>query len=595
MKTFLPLGRHCIQRSRLIASCAMLVISALAQNAPAPTPDINNKEEDNLVVLSPFCIGVTPGGFKDVSYARDLLKLGLLPFPEEFTAEGLFSEHDLPLPNVGASTKLLQISGAGRRASILAQAEVTHLVQIGFASALTPETFKRDPLFLVLVLDVSGSMEQNLPLLKKSVQTILAKLREGDAVAIVSFSEDVQTVTPPVLVGRPGWENVLSQVNQIAIRGGTNIELGLQEGFALESKQPTDFVGRRRVLLITDAMPNIGETGPETFMALATNASLEGVGLTTIGLGLEFDAAFVRKVSSVSGGNAYWFADGEQMQKTLQGDFDFMVTELAFDLTMQVKPAHGLRISKVYGVPGDSYVIAPDGSLVMDVPTLFLSRNKGGIFVSLVGAPTAKSDRTVLGNVDLSYVLYGKHDAETEAFEIRALGEGETSAGLDRGELLVNEFEALSAAGRAFYHDNQLRVAHQLVDTLRQKFDRHSDPEMKAERQLLEKLSSFLAAAELEPKIQPKLYRSRADVPPLVGVWLAQSEHDRSELWIFLQGGKGAAVSVDDKKVQLRDFEWSAKGISDSGLKVFDFGVDKEGLFLTGDHQKIRLTRLADK
>ena len=573
----------------------MLVVSALAQNAPAPTPDEDKKEEEELIVLSAFSLGVTPGGFKDVSYARDLLKVGLLPLPGEFTAEGLFSEYDLPLPNVGTSSKLLRISGAGRSASILAQPEATHLVQIGFASALTAETFKRDPLFLVLVLDVSGSMEQNIPLLKKSVQTILAKLRDGDAVAIVTFSEDVQTVTPPVLVGRPGWENVVRQVDQIAIRGGTNIELGLHAGFALEGQLPTGFVGRKRVVLITDAMPNIGEAGPETFMTLATNASLAGVGLTTIGLGLEFDAAFVRKVSSVSGGNAYWFADGEQMQKTLQGDFDFMVTEVAFDLKLQVKPAHGLRISKVYGVPGDVYVIAPDGSLVMDVPTLFLSRNKGGIFLSLVGAPAAKSDRPVLGHVDLSYVLYGKHDAETDAFEIRMLGQGETSVGLDRGELLVNEFEALSAAGQAFYHDNRLRPVRQMVDTLRHKFDRSTDRELKAETQLLEKISTFLEAAELEPQIQPELYLASTDVPPLVGVWLAQSEHRPSERWIFLQGGKGAVVFADDKKVRLRELEWSAKGIGKNDQKDFEFGVDSDGLFLTGDHQKLRLTRLADK
>ncbi|HEY0947852.1 MAG TPA: VWA domain-containing protein [Opitutaceae bacterium] len=595
MKTLLLLGRRCSRRSRLIASCAVLVVSALAQNAPTPTPDKDKKEEEELVVLSPFSLGVTPGGFKDVSYARDLLKVGLLPLPEEFTAEGLFSEYDLPLPEVGASTKLLRISGAGRSASILAQPEATHLVQIGFSSALTPETFKRDPLFLVLVLDVSGSMEHNLPLLKKSVQTILAKLREGDAAAIVTFSEDVQTVTPPVLVGRPGWENVVRQVDQIAIRGGTNIELGLQAGFALEGQLPAGFVGRRRVVLITDAMPNIGETGPETFMSLATNASLAGVGLTTIGLGLEFDAAFVRKVSSVSGGNAYWFADGEQMQKTLQSDFDFMVTEVAFDLKLQVKPAQGLRIFKVYGVPGDVYVIAPDGSLVMDVPTLFLSRNKGGIFISLAGAPTAKNDRPTLGRVDLSYVLYGKHDAETDAFEIRVLGEGETSAGLDRGELLVNEFEALTAAGQAFYHDNHLRPAHQMVDTLRQKFDRSTDRELKAEAQLLEKISTFLTAAELEPQIEPDLYLSSTEVPPLVGVWQAQSEHRASERWIFLQGGKGAVVFADDKKVRLRELEWSAKGIGKDDQKEFEFGVDAEGLFLTGDDQKLRLTRLADK
>ena len=574
-----------------------------AQSAP-PDPGKKKKdqEEDELVVLSPFCIsnslGVTPGGMKSVAYSRELLELGMLPLPGEFAAEGLFSEYDLPLPAVDPGTKLLRITGAGKSAAIVGQPEVTHLVQIGFASSLTPENFKRDPLFLVLVLDVSGSMEPKLALLKKSAQTALARLHAGDAIAVVTFSEDARTEVAPVLYSPAAWAQVSAAIDAIAIRGSTSIEAGLRQGFGLAEAAPAGFAGRRRVMLITDEMPNVGATTPAAFMAQATDASLHGVGLTTIGVGIDFNADFVRRVSSVSGGNAYWFGEAEQMQSTLEKEFDLMVTEVAYDLKLQITPAKGFRVEKVYGVPGETYAKTAEGGIVIDVPTLFLSHNKGAIFLTLV-ADRKHAGQATLGRADLSYLLYGDKDPVTEAFEIRTVGRGDVPPGLSRGELLVSECEAIAAASTAFYDNNHLGQAAKLAEALRQQFDRTPDHALDPEAKLVKKVAEFLTAAEREPVLPAGSDGEmiELDETSLIGVWQATDEDETARL-ALLPGGHAVRIAAANKSYTVTQTEWSRSGLGQKANPDAMFRVDRSGLYLASagpKGEKIRLKRVVGK
>ena len=72
-------------------------------------------------------LGATVGGFKDISFGRNLLEWGLLPHTSEITIEGLFSEFDLPTPEADTGGRLLTITGDAKASAILNQPAVTHL------------------------------------------------------------------------------------------------------------------------------------------------------------------------------------------------------------------------------------------------------------------------------------------------------------------------------------------------------------------------------------------------------------------------------------------------------------------------------------
>ena len=49
--------------------------------------------------------GATPGGAQDIALAREKIARGQVPEPEDFVAEGLYSEHDLPLQGPAPALK----------------------------------------------------------------------------------------------------------------------------------------------------------------------------------------------------------------------------------------------------------------------------------------------------------------------------------------------------------------------------------------------------------------------------------------------------------------------------------------------------------
>src|SRR5690606_31179870 len=115
------------------------------------------------------------------------------------------------------------------------------------------------------------------------------------------------------------------------------------------------------------------------------------------------------KVSSVRGGNLFFFDNAKSMEETFRKELDTMVLELAYDMELTIAPAEGARIAGLYGIPGDMVEWNEDGSLSLGIATIFASRNKGAIYFGLAAADGAPSlakrgEGAVLANVSLSYI-----------------------------------------------------------------------------------------------------------------------------------------------------------------------------------------------
>ena len=67
--------------------------------------------------------------------------------------------------------------------------------------------------------------------------------------------------------------------------------------------------------------------------------SREGVGLTTIGVGVQFGAELATRIGSVRGGNLYFIRDEPDVKQLFTGQLDYMVSELAHDLKLTHRAA----------------------------------------------------------------------------------------------------------------------------------------------------------------------------------------------------------------------------------------------------------------
>ncbi len=435
----------------------------------------------------PAEMGATPGGAQDITFARDRIAAGEVPHPETFTPEGLFSEHDLPLP-AARCRQTLCVTGAATAADLIAQPDVRMIAQLGFASGLDPATWRRAPLNLVTVIDKSGSMGGHpLETVKASLHRLAEQLGPGDRLAIVLYGDrsHVHLGSTPV----EDKAALHAAIDAIQSAGSTAMEEGLKVGFGLARQTARRFEGTTRVMLFTDERPNVGNTHAAGFMGLARAASADGIGLTTIGVGTHFGARLATAISSVRGGNLFFFPDAGEMQDVFRDELDTMVTELAYDLELTVRPGKGWTIAGLYGLPGDLVEHTPDGGLQLTIETIFLSRKKGAIFVAFAPAGDLPPPHGAPGEARLRYTeVGGAQRTDAVGFDLV----DDVPLGLARGVMLVDEATALEKATGLHLQQNDQEGAYRIVRALRQRFEVADVPGLDGELKLIADLDRTL-------------------------------------------------------------------------------------------------------
>ncbi len=490
------------RRLGAVALCAAILLPGAADGR-SPVRDEDDRRHRRMMAPSPMAydfsadmeMGATPGGAQDIAFFRERVKHGEIPHPNTFTPEGLFSEHDLPLVSRSKCAQTFCAGGEATAASLLVQPEVRYLAQLGFSSGLDPKTFKRAPLHLVAVIDKSGSMSgQPLELVKESLLKLLPQLGPDDELSIVLYGDRSHVYMQPTPVRDRAA--IARQVRGIVSAGSTNMEEGLAVGFSLARDHK--FAGSTRVMLFTDERPNVGNTDARSFMGMARDASRSGVGLTTVGVGVQFGAELATAISSVRGGNLFFFPEATRMQKVFEEEFDTMVTELAYDMQLEVRPAKGLKIAGVYGIPGKALKWIDGGAISVSVETIFLSRKKGAIYIGLasdtgIGVPeTNLALGAAVASVKLDYKDRAGKSVRAQV-ELPTVAPAAASVGLVRGRLLVDQATSLARAAGLHHEKNDQEGAYQAVHALASLFRQSSDPTLADERTLIFELERTLA------------------------------------------------------------------------------------------------------
>ncbi len=492
---------------RCLAALLVLAHAALAPAEESPPGDEPEKKKPPMAIEEITVTGrVRQGGAQDIRYFRGEVAAARIPHPDTLTPEGLFGAHDIVLPATGECTQLLCLTGDAVRADLIAAPAARYLAGIGFASDLPTDSWHRDRLNLIAVVDRSGSMEgRPLELVRKSLHAMLQQLGEGDQLSIVVFGDFAWVHLEPQRVTRKARRQIEASIDVITSAGSTDMEAGLEVGYKVARSTVADFDGPTRVLLFTDERPNVGDTSAGGFMAMAEGASRMGIGLTTIGVGVQFGAELAKRVGSVRGGNLYFLRSEADVRAVFSEQFDALASELAHDLRLTIAPRAGLKIGAVYGVPG--HLLGWQGdAITLTIPTVFLDPHGGGIFFTLVpDAVQAQlpepAEPLPLADVALSYQpLAAAGSPGSDSLTIVA--DASVSPGMALGRVLVDEFAALHRATSAHYLENDQETAYQLANALRARLRSARSPGLEEERELVEAVADhlgFLAGHGVEP------------------------------------------------------------------------------------------------
>jgi len=430
------------------------------------------------------------------------------------------SEHDIVLPATEACRQLFCLTGDAVKADLLAVPQARYLVGVGFATNIDGRKWRRDPVNLVAVVDKSGSMEgEPLALVRQSLVEVARQLRDGDQMTIVLYGDRAHVHLDTTRADHGGVARIIESIGAIRSNGSTSMEAGLRLGYSIADATAPAFKGRTRLMLFTDERPNVDATDAASFMGMATAASRAGVGLTTIGVGVQFGAELATKISSVRGGNLYFLRDTADVQSLFANQLDYMVSELAHDLSITITPRPGLKIGGVYGVPGELLGWQDQATVRVTIPTVFLDNHGGGVFFTLMPESASaflpeKHDNAALADVAVSYQpLKAAASPESHSIAI-ALGDRGPSPGMQLGHALIDEFTVLHEATSAHYLRNDQETAYQLLAGFQQRIAQTTLPDMDKEKELIHSLHARMAFLSGHGAEVPE-----GDVPPFVKLW----------------------------------------------------------------------------
>jgi len=205
---------------------------------------------------------------------------------------------------------------------------------------------RRSPLNICLCLDRSGSMEGDpLAYAKKACSYIVDLLAVGDRLSIVTFAERGELVFAAQQVNDK--EQLKQTIGRISIGNRTN----LYEGLSLAADQvragktPSSI---NRILLLTDGEPTAGNKDFPSIVGLISERKREGLSVTALGFGPDYNEELVAALARRTGGNYYYITKPDLLQAVFAREIDSLMRTVASEPRIRVKLSRGVSVARVY-------------------------------------------------------------------------------------------------------------------------------------------------------------------------------------------------------------------------------------------------------
>ena len=238
------------------------------------------------------------------SVMRRYLRDGYLPPPEAVRVEEFVNAFDYNYTPPADEAFAVHLEGAPSK---FGEGKRLQLLRIGIQGRVISDTDRKDAI-LTFVIDVSGSMsrENRLELVKKALTLLLEQLRPNDKVGIVVYGSNARVVLPHT--GIVNQEHILTAIRALAPEGATNAEAGLRMGYklALQNSKPDRI---NRVILCSDGVANVGQTGSDAILKEIRTYVKEGVTLTTVGFGMGNYNDILMEQLANKGNGSYAYVD----------------------------------------------------------------------------------------------------------------------------------------------------------------------------------------------------------------------------------------------------------------------------------------------
>ncbi|GAB2743236.1 vWA domain-containing protein [Streptomyces bullii] len=297
--------------------------------APAGPEDLNrDRTRPSQDHLSTFALDVDTASY---GYARRALAEGRLPEPSTVRPEEFVNSfrQDYVRPDGDGFT--VTVDGART------DDEDWSLVRVGLATRPAGDSGERPPAALTFVIDISGSMAEpgRLDLAQQSLSVMTDRLRDDDSVAIVTFSDEAETVLP--MTRLDGHRDEIHEaIEGLKPTDSTNLGAGVATGYAT-AVEGLRAGATNRVVLVSDALANTGDTDPDTILErIAGERREHGITLFGVGVGSDYGDALMERLADKGDGHTVYVSNAADAREVFCEQLPRHVELTARDAKAQV-------------------------------------------------------------------------------------------------------------------------------------------------------------------------------------------------------------------------------------------------------------------
>src|ERR1700730_1314598 len=229
------------------------------------------------------------------------------------------------LSSVGATTLNLRLDPDRRM--LLAGKDQEVVVKIDLDSE-TGRRSNRSPLNIAVVIDHSGSMAgAKIEKTKQAAMQLIDQLTPQDTLALIEFDDRVTVLFPSQhVVDRQALK---AQVQRIEPGGSTALYAGVEAGGKqlLEIESRTERINR--VILLSEGLANVGRSSTSALKSLGRSLSRQGVSVTTIGVGDDYNEDLMAGLAEASDANYYYVQDAEKLPEIFAKELGGLQTATA--------------------------------------------------------------------------------------------------------------------------------------------------------------------------------------------------------------------------------------------------------------------------
>ena len=302
---------------------------------PESEPEFNTAEThkaDDLPEMDPladteviFSANVNNASW---SYVRNSVKRGRNIDPSFVRAEEMINgfDYDIAAPTEKTFAVSAQTAPCPWR-------EEAELLFVGIKGAVTED---KKPNHLVFLVDVSGSMQDEVVLEQMAIMALVSKLRKGDTMSIITYSDKTKTVIRNLECG--DMDKCIDAVLDIYFENGcTYGSAGLENAYELLSAYKNDDANNR-VFIFTDGDFNFGISSEGGLAEFIKEKKKSGIYLSVVGYGMHnFKDNHMEALSRNGNGNYCFIGSPEDIKERLFKQFDATVYSIAKDVKIKVE------------------------------------------------------------------------------------------------------------------------------------------------------------------------------------------------------------------------------------------------------------------